>query len=197
MKLEIPDRDFAGFIFDCDGTLADTMPLHFRAWSRLLQEHDGNFPEELFYSWGGMPSAQIVVELNRMQGLSMPVESAVEQKEAYFVDLIHEVLPIEPVLEIARKMHGKAPLAVASGGYRKFVEMTLEAIGVRHLFDAVVCAEDYEHGKPHPDPFLEAARRLGVPPEDCVVFEDSPLGVEAAQRAGMHCVVVPVVRPET
>jgi HAD superfamily hydrolase (TIGR01509 family) len=192
MQLEIPDRDFKGYIFDCDGTLADTMPLHYKAWSRLLREYGGEFPEDLFYAWGGKPSNVIIEELNKMYGLSMPVEKAVEEKESYFEELIHETLPIEPVLEIARKMHGKVPLAVASGGYRRFVEMTLEAIGVTHLFDAIICAEDYERGKPNPDPFLVAAKALGVPAGDCVVFEDSPLGVEAAQRAGMHCVLVPV-----
>lgn len=192
MQLEIPDCDFKGYIFDCDGTLADTMPLHYRAWSRTLREHGGEFPEDLFYAWGGKPSAIIIAELNELQGLSMPIEATVERKESYFEELIHETLPIEPVVEIARKMHGKVPLAVASGGYRHFVEMTLNAIGIRHLFDAVICAEDYERGKPHPDPFLTAARALGVPPGECVVFEDAPLGVEAAQRAGMHCVVVPI-----
>ena len=96
-----------------------------------------------------------------------------------------------PVLEIAMGMRGIKPLAIASGGHREPVEATLKAIGILEMFEAVVCAEDYERGKPFPDPFLEAARRIGVPAEDCLVFEDSPTGIEAAKAAGMHYVLVP------
>ena len=191
MQLQIPDRAFAGYIFDCDGTLADTMPLHYRAWQRLVGENGGTFPEALFYQLGGKTTDSIIELLNERDGLQIDVRAGSERKEEYYVELIAEVQAIEPVLRIARQMHGRVPMAVASGGYRKYVELTLAAIGVRELFDAVVCAEDYARGKPHPDPFLEAARRLNVPPGDCVVFEDSAMGVEAARAAGMACVFVP------
>ena len=95
------------------------------------------------------------------------------------------------MLEIAREMHGMVPMAIASGGHRELVEATLNALGILHLFDAVVCAEDYVNGKPAPDPFLEAARQIGVAPEDCIVFEDSPTGIQAADAAGMKHVFVP------
>ena len=191
MQLQIPDRAFAGYIFDCDGTLADTMPLHYRAWQRLLKENGGDFPEALFYTLGGKTTESIVELLNERNGLKIDVHAGSARKEEYYLELIAEVQAIEPVLLIARQMRGRVPMAVASGGYRKYVELTLEAIGVKEWFDAIVCAEDYARGKPHPDPFLEAARRLHVPPEDCVVFEDSPAGVEAARAAGMACVFVP------
>ena len=195
MKLDVPDRCFGGYIFDCDGTLADTMPLHYRAWKRAIEELGGQFSEELFYQLGGKPTGQIFELLRDEHGLNVgDVHAASERKEEYFLELIHEVQPIEPVLEIARRLHTIIPMAVASGGYRKYVELTLDAIGVRGLFDAVVCAEDYARGKPFPDPFLEAARRLGVAAPDCLVFEDSPLGVEAARAAGMECVLVPSKR---
>ena len=195
MKLEIPDRQFAGYIFDCDGTLADTMPLHYRSWQRVVGELGGEFPQDLFYKLGGIPTARIFELLRDEHSLEVSdVHAAAERKEEYFMELIHEVKPIEPVLEIAKRLHTTVPMAVASGGYRKYVELTLDAIGVRELFDAVVCSEDYVRGKPFPDPFLEAARRLNVAPADCLVFEDSPLGVEAAQAAGMDCVFVPSKR---
>ncbi|MDR1282959.1 MAG: HAD family phosphatase [Opitutaceae bacterium] len=193
MNVNIPDRDFDACIFDCDGTLADTMPLHYRAWSRLVAEAGGHFPVELFYSWGGRPSEEIVASLNALHPgkLNLDPVRASAVKEEYFVELLPEVRPIVPVVEFARQWHGRGkPLAVSSGGYRKFVEMTLEAIGVRDLFGIVVCAEDYARGKPHPDPFLTAAARLGIAPERCLVFEDSPAGIAAARAAGMHCVVV-------
>jgi HAD superfamily hydrolase (TIGR01509 family) len=195
MTLEIPERQFEGYIFDCDGTLADTMPLHFRAWSRTMQEEGGDFPEELFYAWGGRPAAEIVEELNARYGLSMPIVETVNRKEGYFLALLHEVEPIEAIVEVAKRLHGKAPMAVASGGHRELVTATLNYLGIHELFQAVVCAEDYERGKPAPDPFLVAASQLGVPAGNCLVFEDSPTGIQAARSAGMEFVFVP--RPDS
>jgi HAD superfamily hydrolase (TIGR01509 family) len=192
MLLEIPERQFAAYIFDCDGTLADTMPLHYRAWRRLVEEHGGSFPEELFYQLGGKPTQQILELLRDEHGLKVAdTRSAARRKEEYFVAMIDQVAPIEPVVRIARQWHTIKPMAVVSGGFRRNVEMTLDAIGIRTLFDAVVCVEDYARGKPFPDPFLEAARRMNVPAGECLVFEDSPLGLQAAEAAGMRYVLVP------
>jgi HAD superfamily hydrolase (TIGR01509 family) len=190
LKLEIPAREFGGYIFDCDGTLADNMPLHYRAWSMAMADFGGQYPEELFYEWGGRPTANIVAALNDRFGLSMDVESVVHRKEEYYFQLIPEVAPMEEVVGFAQSLRGKSPLAVASGGHRALVVATLRALQIEDWFDAVVCAEDYDRGKPHPDPFLLAAKLLGVPPEDCVVFEDSPTGIEAAKSAGMEWVFV-------
>jgi beta-phosphoglucomutase-like phosphatase (HAD superfamily) len=192
MRLLIPDREFGAYIFDCDGTLADTMPLHYRAWKRIVAELGGSFPEELFYQWGGKPTAQILSLLRDEHGLKVDdVQKAAERKEEYFLEMIDQVKPIEAVLGIARRWYGIKPMAVASGGFRRQIERTLDALGIRCLFTPVVCVEDYARGKPFPDPFLEAARRLNVPPTECVVFEDSPLGVQAAEAAGMQFVFVP------
>lgn len=191
MKLDIPTRAFAGYIFDCDGTIADTMPIHYRAWTAALQELGGSFPEDLFYSWGGIPTGVIVKQLNEKFGSTLDVDTTTTLKEKYYMEFVHETKAIIPVLEIAKGMHGVKPLAIASGGHREPVEATLRAIGIYDMFDAIVCAEDCERGKPFPDPFLEAARRLGVVAEDCLVFEDSPTGIAAAEAAGMHYVFVP------
>lgn len=192
MNLVVPTRAFGAYIFDCDGTLADTMPLHYRAWTRIVAEFGGSFPKELFYQLGGKPTAQILALLRDEHGLNVgDVQEAAERKERYFLEMIGEVKPIEAVVQVARRWHGIRPLAVASGGFRRQIERTLDAVGIRPLFSAVVCAEDYARGKPFPDPFLEAARRLSVPPVQCLVFEDSPLGIQAAQSAGMQCVFVP------
>ena len=166
------------------------MPLHYRAWLRFMREVGGDFPEDLFYSWGGRPPAEIVVDLNHRCGLALDVADAVERKENYYLELLDEVQPIAPVLDIVRAMHGKLPLAVTSGGPRRVVLRTLARIGVRDMFDVVVCADDYVRGKPAPDPFLETARRLGVPPVRCLVFEDTVTGEQAARAAGMACVIV-------
>jgi beta-phosphoglucomutase family hydrolase len=192
MPLDAASREFGAYIFDCDGTLADTMPLHYRAWTRLVTELGGSFPEQLFYESGGRPTVQILAMLRDEHGLPVvDLEKAAARKEEYFLEMLPEVKPIEPVLAVVRRWHGIKPLAVASGGFRRQVERTLDALGIRPLFDAVVCVEDYARGKPCPDAFLEAARMLKVQPADCVVYEDSPLGVQAAQAAGMECVLVP------
>jgi HAD superfamily hydrolase (TIGR01509 family) len=188
--LELPGRDFDAYIFDCDGTLADTMGLHYDAWKMALEPHGADLPEELYYTWGGRPTREIVEALNEMQGLFMDPDAMVHHKEGLYHTLLPEVTAIEPVVAFARSMHGKKPLAVASGGGRKAVTATLESLGLIPLFDAVVTSEDYVNGKPAPDPYLEAARRLGVDPAGCLVFEDTEIGRQSANAAGMACVLV-------
>jgi beta-phosphoglucomutase-like phosphatase (HAD superfamily) len=191
LKLDIPNRVFGGYIFDCDGTIADNMPLHYRAWSMAMADFGGEYPEELFYAWGGRPTAVIVGLLNEKYGLALDVDETVQRKEKYYLTLISEVVPVPEVMEIVTSMHGIVPLSVASGGHRELVEATLDVFGIRDLFQAIVCVEDYERGKPHPEPFLLAAKLMSVAPEDCVVFEDSPIGIEAAKAANMAWVHVP------
>ena len=177
-----------GLIFDCDGTLADTMPVHFAAWAAMLAPHGVEFPESQFYALAGMPSPMIVRLLAEEQGVPITddhIARMVIEKEQGYVTTIESVVPIEPVVDVARRHRGVLPMAVASGGHRWVVNETLSAIGIADWFGAIVGAEDTERHKPEPDAFLEAARRLGVAPEGCVVFEDAELGLEAARRAGM------------
>ncbi len=190
MPLQLPAGDFRAFIFDCDGTLADNMHLHYAAWSRTMADFGGSYPEELFYEWGGVPTADIVHRLNERFGLSMEAPEVVERKEHYYRETIPQVGPNEDVTAIVHAYHGRLPLAVASGGHRDLVDRTLHALGIHELFDAVVTAEDYAHGKPSPDPFLQAAELLRVAPEHCLVFEDTATGVAAARAAGMRWVLV-------
>jgi HAD superfamily hydrolase (TIGR01509 family) len=192
--LTLPPGDFAAYIFDCDGTLADTMPTHYKAWCTALGEHARDFPEALFYELGGVPTSRIVEILNERHGHSLPVNETVAVKEALFLELSHEIAAIEPVVALARKYHGIKPLAVASGGHRRIVMNTLRALGIADLFQAIVCSEDYQRGKPSPDPFLEAALQLDVAPERCLVFEDTATGIAAATAAGMQSVLVPPPR---
>ena len=189
--LSIPPGDFRAYIFDCDGTLADTMPTHYRAWQVALGENAREFPKAMFYELGGVPTARIVEILNERHGYAMPVAKTVEHKESLFLSMSHDIAAIEPVVALARKYHGVIPLAVASGGHRRIVMSTLRALGIADLFAAIVCSEDYRRGKPSPDPFLEAALRLNVPPESCLAFEDTATGIAAATAAGMQSVLVP------
>ena len=191
MKLSLPEGDFGAYIFDCDGTLADTMPLHYKAWCAALREHDLEFPEAMFYQLGGVPTVRIVELLNERHGHAMPPVETARQKEELYLQMLSQIGPIDPVVAIAREMHGRLPMAVASGGHRAIVRQTLDALGITALFDAIIGAEDYENGKPSPDPFLVAAERLGIEPARCLVFEDTQLGIDAAAAAGMKWVLVP------
>jgi beta-phosphoglucomutase family hydrolase len=190
MRIQLPEGDFEAYIFDCDGTLADTMPLHYKAWGAALKEHECDFPEALFYELGGVPTERIVEILNERHGYSMPVKDTAAYKDSLFVQMIPQTLPIEPVVELVHQFHGVKPLAVASGGKREVVIKTLDALGIVGKFQTIVTVEDYHRGKPAPDPFLEAARRLGVAPEKCLVFEDTTAGIAAARAANMQWVLV-------
>jgi len=174
-----------GLIFDCDGTIADTMPLHYEAWVRALGEHGVEFPEALFYQFAGVPTDKIIETLNHRHGHNMPVRETAEYKDGLFEQLIPRTMPIDPVVQLVRHYHGKLPMAVASGGTMQLVTKTLSALGLLDCFQAIVTADDVEHGKPAPDIFLEAARRIGVQPELCYVFEDGEPGLVAAKAAGM------------
>ena len=161
ITLDIPPGDFRAFIFDCDGTLADTMPLHHQAYLDILRPMGFDFPEELFYSLGGIPAAGVLEVLNERFGWTIPVAATAERKEARFAELIPLVKPITPVVDFMRGVAGRFPVAVASGGMKSLVLATLGALGIHEYFGAVVTYEDVVHPKPAPDTYLEAARRLG------------------------------------
>ncbi len=182
----------AALIFDCDGTLADTMPLHYLAWREALdaQGLPHIFPETEFYQWGGVPAYEVLLRLKENHSLEYDAWTVTQAKEEAFGRLVPQALPIESVIVEARRFLGKIPMAVASGGQRELVEGTLVRLGIREWFPVVVGSQDTERGKPEPDLFLLAAERMGVAPEGCVVFEDAPAGLEAARRAGMQAVDV-------
>jgi HAD superfamily hydrolase (TIGR01509 family) len=191
MKLNIPEGAFRAYLFDCDGTIADSMPLHYIAWKTALGEWGCRFDEALFYEWGGKPVHEIISTLNRMQGLNLPVaEVAVRKENLYFKQLPH-LKAVPEVLEQIEINYGRVPLAVVSGSSRESVSNSLTALGLLDRFDTIVGAEDYVQSKPSPDAFLTAAARLGIAAQDCLVFEDTALGIQAATAAGMASVRVP------
>jgi HAD superfamily hydrolase (TIGR01509 family) len=190
-----PDR---AFIFDLDGTLADTMPAHFVAWTTVATRYGLAFPEARFYALGGVPTAKIAAMLIAEAGLSIdPTEVASEKEHLYYEGLgpAGSVRAIEPVLALARRHRAEGPLAVASGSVRQLVTRTLSALGITDWFTAVVAAEDTTRHKPEPDVFLEAARRLDAPPSICTVYEDTDIGLEAARRAGMTPIDIRLLPP--
>ena len=190
MKLALPARLFKAYLFDCDGTIADSMPLHYVAWRRALGEWNCIFPEELFYLWGGKPIVEIIETLNREQGLAMPVAVVAERKEEYYYELLPQLTAVPEVVEHIEASFGKIPFAVVSGSTRESVVASLEVLGLLDRFETLVCAGDYRRSKPHPEPFLMAAAQLGIDPADCLVFEDTEMGIDSARAGGMGWVKV-------
>lgn len=191
MKLKIPVGAFHAYLFDCDGTVVDSMSLHYIAWKQALGEWGCTFDEELFYAWGGKPPVEIVAELNRMEGLEMPVETVAERKEHRYYELLPGLKPVPEVVEHIHAQQGRIPFAVVSGSTRESVIKSLTTVHLLDRFAVLVGAEDYARSKPAPDAYLTAAARLGVAPADCLVFEDTELGMQAAKSAGMASVRVP------
>ena len=191
MTLKLPEGLFKAYLFDCDGTIADSMPLHFKAWKKALAEWHCEFEEKLFYEWGGMPVAEIVSTLNERDGLNMPVETVARRKEELYFEFLPQLKPVPEVLEHIRNEHGRIPFGVVSGSTKESVTASLGTLDLLDRFDTMVCAGDYTKSKPDPEAFLLAAARLGVAPERCLVFEDTDMGIQAAQAAGMASVKVP------
>lgn len=188
--------DVKGLIFDCDGTLVDSMPPHYKAWVATLARYGLTLSEDRFYALGGWPTVRVADLVIREAGLSLDPAQLGHEKEQEFERLIHLVEPIAPVVAVVLEHRGTLPLAVATGGTRQICTALLGQAGLLSYFDTIVTCEDVAHHKPAPDIFLEAARRIGVDPAHCRVYEDTDPGVEAAQRAGMHCIDVRELRPK-
>ncbi|MEM1109161.1 MAG: HAD family phosphatase [Planctomycetota bacterium] len=190
MKLLQPHHK--AIVFDCDGTLADSMPVHWIAWHETLKKYglDHLLSFERFMNFGGVPAVQILQILADEGGKTIDAREVTAEKYRAYADHLDRIEPIEPMYSLAVETKGKLPIAVATGSTRGGITNTLKAIGLTDHFDAVVCADDVEHHKPHPETFLVAAAKLGVAPEDCLAFEDAPPGLESARAAGMDVIDV-------
>ena len=175
-------------IFDCDGTLVDSMFAHYSSWRKALSSQEITLDEDHFYQHSGTPSSRVIPKVAAEQGKKLDFQRALDEKERHFLQSSDLLLPIPRVVEIARMNRGHMKMAVASGGTRNLVHHQLQQMKIMDWFETIVTCEDTEHHKPDPDVFLEAARRLQVEPENCRVYEDGEPGIEAARRAGMECV---------
>jgi HAD superfamily hydrolase (TIGR01509 family) len=191
MTLQLPPGNFLAYLFDCDGTIVDSMPLHYVAWKQALGEWGCTLDEDLFYSWGGKLPVEIIAALNQMRDLKMPVEAVAERKESLYYALLPELKPIPEVLEHIDAQQGRIPFAVVSGSSRESIVKSLTTVGLLDRFPILVGSEDYARSKPAPDAFLTAAARLSIAPKDCLVFEDTDMGIQGATAAGMASVRVP------
>jgi beta-phosphoglucomutase family hydrolase len=177
-----------GLIFDCDGTLVDTMPIHFKAWSITTEKYGLIFPEDRFYALGGVSPFEVLRILSSEQDKKIDFEEVTQEKESLYMQLISEAKEIPEVMEIVRSNFEKIPMAVASGGTSETVIGILNHCSIKHYFDVIVTSEDVENPKPAPDTFLEAATRMNIAPEKCRAYEDADMGIKAIIAAGMDVV---------
>jgi HAD superfamily hydrolase (TIGR01549 family) len=187
MDISLPEGSFAALIFDCDGTLVDTAPAHLRALQKALEPLNLTMTPEWYYPRGGLTPDALLDEYDLLlSGSPLSRKGVFERYNVAFQGEMQSIEEITIIAEVARRWYGRVPMAVASNGRRGNVEATLTVTKLLPLFDDIVAAEDVKHGKPEPDVFLEAARRMKVEPAGCVVFEDSNEGLKAARRAGMR-----------
>ncbi|MBD1909079.1 MULTISPECIES: HAD family phosphatase [unclassified Leptolyngbya] len=188
-----PQAPYAALIFDCDGTIAHTLPVHFEAWQATLGEFGAVLPEDWYYERTGLTAAKFLQEFNQAFGYAIDIQRLEVERQRHFSRLVHRVQAVPAVAAIAHENYGRVPMAIASNGQRSVVEPTIESIGLRSLFNTIVTINDVKVGKPEPDLFLLAAERMGVAPQECIVYEDSDVGLEAAERAGMRWVDVRIL----
>ncbi len=200
-RVIIPEKRYAGYIFDLDGTLVDSMATHYRAWRWALAQN-GAPPEAFrwheFVAHGGMAAPDIVADVNACYGLSMPPHEVADMKRARYAYLLeHEQLPvIEETVALVRRLKEEGiPYAIGTGSWPEGALATLRSAGIEELFTIMVTPPDVQRGKPAPDIFLLCAERMGVNPQECVVFEDAEPGIKAARAAGMDCVCVGSAEP--
>lgn len=178
-------RKYDAIVFDCDGTLVDTMPLHYIAWTQVLKPYGMAYSEERFFQMGGISTEKTAAILAAEAGVIIDPQKVARDKNEVFLRELHRIQPIQKAVDFAQQAFPYRPLAIATGATRHCAELELRQVGILHLFSAMAAAEDVVHHKPSPDVYVEAARRLGVDPKRCLAFDDTPIGLQAARAAGM------------
>ena len=177
--------EIQALIFDCDGTLVDSMPTHMKAWEHAFKFFNTAYDENFLFSFKGMKDTDIVQIYNETFGTKLNAQDLVSKKIEYFIQNLNNVKPIKPVVDVALSYYKKLPLAVVSGSLKSVVYAELNFVNILKLFDIIITADDPFKPKPDPEIFLAAATQLKVHPEFCMVFEDGDAGLESADKAGM------------
>jgi beta-phosphoglucomutase family hydrolase len=187
--IKIP-QEAKALIFDLDGTIANTMPNHFTSWRKAVLPYGVDFNADLFLQLTGMPRKATIEKLNEMFGTNMNPDKVGKVKETHFKTLVDLTEEISVVTDVIRKYHNVLPMSIGTGSTNKGAKKTLEVIKMGSYFDIVITSDDILKHKPHPETFLKCAELMGVKPQDCVVFEDGILGMNAAEEAGMMVIDV-------
>ena len=179
-------------IFDLDGTLSDSLPVHLETWNLIGKKYGFVFDPQILYEMTGRPTLEFAQRVVDQYNLDVDPHAIMKQKQESFWDLAHLLKPIEKVSSLVIENFGKMPMSVGTGASRKSATVQLKSLNFTHYFDAVVSADDVKNHKPEPQTFLECARLMNIEPQYCQVFEDGDLGITAAKKAGM---MVTDVRP--
>lgn len=185
MKKIAVDPKAKALIFDLDGTLVDSMPLHLEAWQEICATKGVVFTSEEFYSLAGVPADRIFKIINEKYGKDFDPQSDSLAKEAIYMRKIEHLKLIEPVFEIAKQYHGKMPMSIGTGSPGQHSWEAVRILGLDQYFDILVSKNDVKEGKPNPETFLKCAEAMNIDPQYCQVFEDGDPGLEAAKTAGM------------
>ena len=181
---------YKAIIFDMDGTLIDSMGAHVRAWQMTCEYYGYPFDADYMHGLGGVPTRQTVVLLNQHFGLSHSPDEVAEKKRAFWLSLDDTPVIIESTYQVLQHYQGQLKMGIGTGAERAHALDVLAKTGLNSHISALVTATDVSQGKPHPETFLTVAGLLETPPTQCVVFEDTLIGKEAATRAGMDCILV-------
>jgi beta-phosphoglucomutase family hydrolase len=184
--------DARALIFDLDGTLSNSLPVHMATWNKVGETYGFKFDPQIMLEMTGRATIEFARHIVAYYGLSVDPEEIVKLKQKSFRDSAQLLEPVDEIIAIVKEYHGKLPMAVGTGASRKSTEVQLNELGIARYFDVIVTADDVIRHKPSPDTFLKCAELMGVAPEKCQVFEDGVLGIEAAKKAGM---MVTDVRP--
>ncbi len=184
MKNEIPSHVQA-LIFDLDGTLIDSKQAHVLAWRKVMESDGKNMSDDDYEALKGRTSHAFAEGLQDMHGLSLPSEEAKTLKDAFYIELLHCVVTYHQTMDLVQSYHQRLPLALGTNEDKEVAHRIIEFLNIKRFFDIVVTSSEVANPKPAPDLFLECARRMHVEPAHCHVFEDSPVGIQAAKAAGM------------
>jgi len=190
MKKIIIDSNIKGLIFDCDGTLVDSMPLHMNAWKAAFRKYNAYYNYDFLFSLKGMKELEIIDLYNKEFNTDLDPILTVNTKQNFFMEHINDVKPITLIVNIAKLYYKKLPLAVVSGSVEKIVRLELKVLEIFNLFEVILTADDHYKAKPNPDIFYAAASKINLAPEYCLVFEDGDAGLKAAAKAGMKTIDV-------
>ncbi|MGK8176308.1 HAD family hydrolase [Aeromonas dhakensis] len=182
-------EQYDALIFDMDGTLVDSMPRHLDAWEATSAEFGLPFDRAQLNEYGGIPTRKIVAILAEQHGLTIDVEAFTRRKVALYMEHIQQVSVFPAMWELVRRCHGKVPMGIGTGSPRNQAESILKSTGLDAYIQVVVSADDVINHKPHPDTFLQVAEQLGANPANCLVFEDTQIGLQAGRAAGMETVL--------
>jgi len=174
-----------GYIFDFDGVLVNTMELHYEAYSKACREAGVHIDKKQFFNQAGMTGREQIKYFADKDGIEVDIERVYRRKSELGKDWTDRATDIKCNIELLNLLRDNGVrVAIATGSTRKSILPIMKKFAIE--VDAIATSEDVERGKPYPDLFLCAAEKLGIPPENCIVVEDSDVGIEAAKNAGMH-----------